>query len=437
VNPKSLFRFLTPRPVISGWLAAAAIFAGAVGPSATARIEPSQADSEVRSAVEAKAINVASTLGSVEMDEDVSCPRKRLEVSWTKPGKGYSEGAYVDPLGPAPTMTTRSVNGVVLCRNSSFAYMGFEAYIHDGEWVVHATPSLGEDHHEENDADEPHLELPEPPAPAAPSVPTPTKPRPAAKPAPAPNRSGLPIVSGDGIDGYAQYDPQATCDATAKPGVSDFRTLVLARHSATRSAGITRNCSIGGMSEHKEGRAWDWSVNVNRSSEKAAAEDIISWLLASDSAGRKHAMARRMGVMYIIWDRKIWASYRANDGWRAYNGAKPHTDHVHISFSWAGALRRTSYWTGVPIATGFSPPASHSDRPRDFAHARTKAPRRSPIRQTRHRGSVDECARHLPRWTRAPQRRCPIDERADQDHSQRRWPLQHRHRAPPPLRLPR
>jgi hypothetical protein len=57
-------------------------------------------------------------------------------------------------------------------------------------------------------------------------------------------------------------------------------------------------------------------------------------------------MARRLGVMYIIWNGRIWGSYRAAEGWRSYGGANPHTDHVHFSFSRAGALKQTSYWTG-------------------------------------------------------------------------------------------
>ncbi len=41
--------------------------------------------------------------------------------------------------------------------------------------------------------------------------------------------------------------------------------------------------------------------------------------------------------------------YDAGRGWAAYTGSSPHTDHVHISFSWAGAWARTSFFTGVPL----------------------------------------------------------------------------------------
>ena len=49
--------------------------------------------------------------------------------------------------------------------------------------------------------------------------------------------------------------------------------------------------------------------------------------------------------MYIIWNRKIWGAYLPDQGWRTYTGPNPHTDHVHVSFSWAGALKQTSWWT--------------------------------------------------------------------------------------------
>ena len=72
-------------------------------------------------------------------------------------------------------------------------------------------------------------------------------------------------------------------------------------------------------------------------------------LFRAEPTGRRWAMVRRLGVMYIIYNRRIWASYRAEEGWRPYVGANPHTDHIHFSFSWAGARKQTSYWDGTPV----------------------------------------------------------------------------------------
>jgi hypothetical protein len=137
-----------------------------------------------------------------------------------------------------------------------------------------------------------------------------------------------------------------------------FRDLVLATFPGTSSLGINRHSDAPGRSEHKEGRAWDWKVCQN--CQGTLATDLLSWLLAPDSHGHPFAAARRFGIMYIIWDSRIWGAYSANEGWRPYNGPNPHTDHVHFSFSWRGALGKTSWWTTKPtrliepVATGGS-----------------------------------------------------------------------------------
>jgi hypothetical protein len=131
--------------------------------------------------------------------------------------------------------------------------------------------------------------------------------------------------------------------------VVGFQAIVLAAYPGTPSYGISRDCSIGGRSEHKEGRAWDWGVAVSDPAQDAAARQVFDWLFRADARGRRFAMARRLGVMYIIYNRRIWGSYRARKGWRPYVGANPHTDHVHFSFSWEGARKQTSYWDGSPV----------------------------------------------------------------------------------------
>jgi hypothetical protein len=152
--------------------------------------------------------------------------------------------------------------------------------------------------------------------------------------------------TGTHIDGYAAYAGQSTCDPTAKPGVQDLRDLLNAKYGA-RTAYITRACGEGGTSEHKEGRALDYMLNVNNSADRAVANDVLNWLLATDRYGNRHAMARRLGIMYIIWNRQQWRAYRAGDGWQPYTGANPHTDHIHFSFGWAGARRQSTWWTNV------------------------------------------------------------------------------------------
>lgn len=160
--------------------------------------------------------------------------------------------------------------------------------------------------------------------------------------------SGLP----SGIESLAPYVPNNSCTPGTRPGTDKLASLL--RTTYGRSVGTSRACN-GSVTEHSDGRAVDLMLSARNSTQKADATALNSWLLATDRSGQKFANARRLGVMYIIWDGRIWSSYRTGDGWREYNGCSKltttgydttcHRDHVHISLSWAGALGSTSFWT--------------------------------------------------------------------------------------------
>lgn len=96
-------------------------------------------------------------------------------------------------------------------------------------------------------------------------------------------------------------------------------------------------------------------LSAHKPAEKTAADEFNRWLTAAGPDGKVGYNARRLGVMYVIWNSKQWSAYRPQDGWRAYTGASPHTDHVHVSLSWNGALKRTSFWTGQVFPTDYGP----------------------------------------------------------------------------------
>lgn len=161
---------------------------------------------------------------------------------------------------------------------------------------------------------------------------------------------------GRAIDAIAGYDGASRCDPSAKPGVVAFQHLILAANPGTGAGGISRPCSGGSASsEHNEGRAWDWGVNATIPEQKKKAEKVIAWLQAPDRYGNVHAMARRVGIMYLIWNRRIWFP---GSGWSTYCKQRgntcrdpdsgevrsPHRDHVHFSFTWPGARKQTSFW---------------------------------------------------------------------------------------------
>jgi hypothetical protein len=165
-----------------------------------------------------------------------------------------------------------------------------------------------------------------------------------------PDSSGWP----SSIDPYVRYEGPTRClTNTEQPGVREFRALLQRRFGAN-TAGISRNCSGSATSDHHEGRAYDWMLNAFSATDRAKAKEVLDWLLATDAHGNEHAMARRLGISYIIWDRQVWRSYREPGRWHAYSGWSPHTDHIHFSFSWAGAQRTTSFWATLPEPTPLS-----------------------------------------------------------------------------------
>jgi hypothetical protein len=144
-------------------------------------------------------------------------------------------------------------------------------------------------------------------------------------------------------DELARYVGQVSCEPAAKPGTLALRDLIVATYGPP-SIGTLRGCTVGGTSEHKDGRALDWMLDASKPADKAKATAFLNWLVGPDADGVVAGNARRLGVMYVIWDRQTWKSYRGV--WEPYSGASPHTDHIHISLSWNGAMKRTSWWSG-------------------------------------------------------------------------------------------
>ncbi|MDP9442059.1 MAG: hypothetical protein M3P34_07780, partial [Actinomycetota bacterium] len=262
-----------------------------------------------------------------------TCPPHQLVVSWSPPVDRFAQGAYVRPLGPPPTPATRQVNGIVTCAGSTFAYLGFEAVWDGVRWTLSAVPAAADEGGE-------GLLLAGEAQASGPEVGG-TGGTPAGTDLPGHDRWG-----GIPLEPLAVYEPQGICDPVAKPGVLGFRDLLLARYPGSRNMGIGRPCELPGVSEHKEGRAFNWGLDAYDPPERAAADEVLGWLLGPDEAGNPYAMARRLGIMYIIWDGRIWSSFLADEGWRPFSGVQDHTDHIHFSFNWAGARGETSFWQG-------------------------------------------------------------------------------------------
>ena len=158
------------------------------------------------------------------------------------------------------------------------------------------------------------------------------------------------------VDGYL-YDHARRCVRHPSPGA-----LALVRWLEHNSRGVfwgimrCEKLNRRDYSLHSEGRAVDWHLSVHSAADRRAAKRLIERLLAPDSAGNPHALARRMGVQEIIWNCRSWWSGADRMGpyslcytrkgklRRKVNRTLAHRDHVHIGLSRNGARMRTSFW---------------------------------------------------------------------------------------------
>ncbi|GAA4122532.1 hypothetical protein GCM10022215_28420 [Nocardioides fonticola] len=158
------------------------------------------------------------------------------------------------------------------------------------------------------------------------------------------------------IEDYAPYQPATKCRPHAKPGAVLLQRFIVARFGGAPGR-IGARCD-GTVSEHHEGRAIDWMVDARTARGRAAADRLFTWLFATDHAGDEDARARRLGVMYVIWDDHIYSSYRGFEAEKYRNAAcrgkklkrcSPtlrHRDHVHLSLTRAGGKGLTSWFVG-------------------------------------------------------------------------------------------
>jgi hypothetical protein len=166
----------------------------------------------------------------------------------------------------------------------------------------------------------------------------------------------VPAIAAEPIDDY-RYDHATKCVKKPSRGA---RALVrwLEKNVRGESWGIMRCEKLSGehYSLHAEGRAVDWHLDAAKRRDRKAAKKLIDRLLAADSEGNLHALARRMGIQEIIWNCRSWWS--GSEDMERYSacytkrGKKrkgvsrttAHRDHVHLGLSRAGARRKTSFW---------------------------------------------------------------------------------------------
>jgi hypothetical protein len=72
------------------------------------------------------------------------------------------------------------------------------------------------------------------------------------------------------VDAPADYEPQTTCTSAPRPGTVALATWLLRTYRVTGSMGMMRGCKVGGTSEHKDGRAFDWAADVRKKAQRRA-----------------------------------------------------------------------------------------------------------------------------------------------------------------------
>ncbi len=160
------------------------------------------------------------------------------------------------------------------------------------------------------------------------------------------------------LDVAAFYQKGTRCLTVNQPGPVAFAKLLNATYG-THVYGILRRCAA----EHGEGRALDWMIDSTKPANMALANALTRWLAAPDARGRPGAMARRFGINYIIFNRQQWKAWAPERGWTVYTGSSPHTDHIHFSFNWDGAYKRTSWWSGVAVTKPLTGPTATPTTP--------------------------------------------------------------------------
>lgn len=154
------------------------------------------------------------------------------------------------------------------------------------------------------------------------------------------------------IEDYASWEGGTRCRPKDKPGTVFLAGWMVERFGGARG-GIGRACSPS-TSEHEEGRAFDWGLDASRKVDRQRARLFLQKIFATDKAGNAHAKARRMGVMYVIWNDRMRAAW---DGFqpepylssscrnrRTCSTTLRHRDHLHISLTRRAGRGATSWF---------------------------------------------------------------------------------------------
>jgi len=157
------------------------------------------------------------------------------------------------------------------------------------------------------------------------------------------------------VDPYASYQGEDGCRAHPMKGTKRLAAWIDKKFDGGAARATMRPCSSS-VSEHQDGRAIDWSMDATRAADRDEVDRFLAKLFATDADGEEHALARRMGIMYVIWNDHMYRAY-GNPHFAADNYLSSscpsrkkcsptlrHRDHVHISLSRPGGRAETTWY---------------------------------------------------------------------------------------------
>ncbi len=154
------------------------------------------------------------------------------------------------------------------------------------------------------------------------------------------------------IEDYASYQPATRCSPRARAGTRQLGRWLVKRYGG-RYGSISRSCG-GSTSEHTEGRAFDWGMDARTAAGRKSARTFLERMRATDKAGNTDALARRMGIMYVIWNDRMYAAWNQfepepylSSSCKSRKKCSPtlrHRDHLHVSLTRKAARAQTSWY---------------------------------------------------------------------------------------------
>lgn len=147
------------------------------------------------------------------------------------------------------------------------------------------------------------------------------------------------------------------CSPVMRAGTRAFGDMLVAASGARYTYQDVRPCNAGwgvARSQHKTGRAIDLMVDSRDPQGRVDGLELLAWLFEAVD-GVPHARLRRLGIVEIIWDARMWTTAEAAHittpdpaTWRPYTGlgcagdplgqaTECHFDHFHFTLSAAGA----------------------------------------------------------------------------------------------------